>query len=130
MRTQDRHILLFLDNAPCHPPVDSLTNIKLVFLPANTTSILQPLDQGIIQNLKLHYRKLLLRRVLSHINDNIPQKQSLDPQEYACIDEEILITDNLEVDGESRILENLTRKENDDNFSSDEEETIQPPEIH
>ena len=42
----------------------------MVFLPANTTSVLQPLDQGIIQNLKLHYRKLLFRRVLSHINDN------------------------------------------------------------
>ena len=70
MRIQDRHFLLFLDNAPCHPTVDSLTNIKLVFLPSNTTSVLQPLDQGIIQNLKLYYRKLLLRRVLSHINDN------------------------------------------------------------
>ena len=199
MRIQDRHILLFLDNAPCHPTVDSLTNIKLVFLPANTTSVLQPLDQGIIQNLKLHYRKLLLRRVLSHINDNnsaetiarsinvldacrwiatalkevrpitvqrcfsrcgisLDQNEEahndedkdietvgellkiasdrnicnnilIDPQVYACFDEEIQITDNLEGDWESRSLENLTRKEYHENVSSDEEESIQPPEI-
>ena len=67
MRNHNRHILLFLDNAPCHPPGNSLTNIKLIFLPANTTSVLQPLDQGIIQCLKLHYRKRLLRRVISQI---------------------------------------------------------------
>ena len=51
-----RKIALILDNATCHPKLD-LSNIELEFLPANT-SHLQPLDQGVIANLKVKYRHL------------------------------------------------------------------------
>ena len=43
--------MLFLDNAPSHPKDPEFTNVKLVLFPANTTSHLQPMDQGIIQNM-------------------------------------------------------------------------------
>ena len=56
MKAQHRNVLLFLDNAPSHPTLD-LSNVKLVFFPPNTTSVLQPIDQGVIQSLKLQYRK-------------------------------------------------------------------------
>ena len=70
---QLQKILLFLDNAHSHPKDVSLTNVKLQFFPANTTSKLQPLDQGIIQNMKVHYRKRLLHKVLATLNaDNPP----------------------------------------------------------
>ena len=46
-----------------------MKNIKLVFLPKNTTSRLQPLDAGIIRNFKHKYRKLLVRYVVSHIGE-------------------------------------------------------------
>ena len=54
---EGRKIALVLDNAPCHPDL-SLSNIHLEFLPPNTTSHLQPLDQGIIANFKVKYRTL------------------------------------------------------------------------
>lgn len=36
-------------------------------MPANTTSLLQPLDQGIIQTVKQLYRKILVKSVVSNI---------------------------------------------------------------
>jgi hypothetical protein len=38
--------------------------VKLVFLPANTTSVVQPLDQGNIACTKAHYRRELVKRVV------------------------------------------------------------------
>ena len=64
MRRQGRKVLLFVDNVPSHPATE-LRNVKLVFLPANTTSKLQPMDQGIIQTMKLKYRKRQLQHVIS-----------------------------------------------------------------
>lgn len=70
MKTQGRQVLLFLDNAPCHPNL-ILSNVKLIFFSPNTTSQCQPLDQGIIKSFKVHYRNLLMRRVLSMIDSQI-----------------------------------------------------------
>ena len=41
---ENRKVLLFIDNTPSHPETlqGNLKNIKLVFLPKNTTSQLQP----------------------------------------------------------------------------------------
>ena len=56
---KNRRILLFMDNAPCHPESlkDNFSNIKIVFLPKNTTSKTQPLDAGVIANWKVTYKK-------------------------------------------------------------------------
>ncbi|GBM59130.1 hypothetical protein AVEN_255666-1 [Araneus ventricosus] len=56
-----------MNNATSHPDDLKLKNICLVFLPPNTTSMLQPLDQGIIRSFKVGYRKLFLRHVFSQI---------------------------------------------------------------
>ncbi|XP_057310677.1 tigger transposable element-derived protein 1-like [Hydractinia symbiolongicarpus] len=69
---EDRKVILFLDNAPCHPEyiIGQFSQIKIVFLPKNTTSRLQPLDAGIIQNFKVKYRKRLVKYVLARIQEN------------------------------------------------------------
>ncbi|MFS1564304.1 MAG: hypothetical protein ACL7AX_13000 [Candidatus Arsenophonus phytopathogenicus] len=61
-------VLLILDNAPSHPCPEILErengNFAVSFLPPNVTSILQPMDQGVIECLKRLYRKRLLRELL------------------------------------------------------------------
>ena len=69
-----RKTLLLLDGfSSHHAGVDlletqeiELTNVRVEFLPANTTSICQPLDQGIIRTFKAHYK----RRWLQYQLDN------------------------------------------------------------
>jgi hypothetical protein len=67
MKQLNRHVLLFLDNATCHPHI-ALSNVRLAWFPPNTTSLSQPMDQGVIQNVKVHYRKLLMQSLLANIN--------------------------------------------------------------
>jgi hypothetical protein len=58
-----------LDNFPGHPSAEELRsddcNILAMFLPPNTTALIQPMDQNVIQNIKLNYRKSLLVNVLA-----------------------------------------------------------------
>ena len=68
MATEQRLILLFIDNCTAHPDVVR-SNVKLMSLTPNTTSKLQPLDAGIIQNVKMYYRKQFLRHVLGHVDE-------------------------------------------------------------
>ncbi|CAE6455366.1 unnamed protein product [Rhizoctonia solani] len=57
MKAQDRHILLPVDNAPTHRHnAANYSNIQVEFLPPNLTSWIQPMDAGIIQCFKSHYR--------------------------------------------------------------------------
>ena len=71
LKRTNRSILLLMDNTGCHPGdiKGKFSNIKVVFLPPNTTSKLQPLDLGIIQNFKVYYRKLLLTFILAKIEE-------------------------------------------------------------
>ena len=65
---QKRKVLFFVDNCTAHPDLSGLNAIKLIFLPPNTTSKLQPMDQGIIKNLKVHYRKNMLLRYVAAVD--------------------------------------------------------------
>ena len=67
MQSQQRQVVLLLDNAPSHLNDLNLSNVRIKFLPANTASVLQPLDLGIIKNIKCHYRTKLLRSVLTNL---------------------------------------------------------------
>ena len=69
MKMQKCHILLFLDNCPSHPDI-KLSNVKLRFLPKNTTSHLQPLDKGIIAWLKIFYKRQLMTGIRNAMRDS------------------------------------------------------------
>lgn len=60
---------MFIDNCTPHTDLPSLKNVKIHFLPANTTSKLQPLDQGIIKNFKVHYRREVVQRSSINVLD-------------------------------------------------------------
>ena len=69
---QCHHILLLVDNAPSHMGDVQYSNIKIVFLPTNTTAKLQPLDQGIIRVGKLAYHKAITENVVAHTDAEKP----------------------------------------------------------
>ena len=66
-KLENSHVILFLDNAPSYPePLqDPPEFFKLVYLPKNATSKLEPADIGVIRNVKAKYIKLLVRHVSS-----------------------------------------------------------------
>lgn len=64
-------IVLLIDNCPAHPLAEHLVkdNVFVSYLPPNCTALIQPMDQGIIKNLKCHYRKKLLQKIV-HCEDS------------------------------------------------------------
>lgn len=71
MKTEKRKIVLFIDNCAAHNTIPKMENVKIEFLPPNTTSKLQPLDQGIIQSFKVKYRHLVVKKMLSEMEDGV-----------------------------------------------------------
>lgn len=55
MKRGKRNIIMFLDNAPCHPQTltGMFSNRRIEFLPKNVTSCTQPLDARIIKSWKI-----------------------------------------------------------------------------
>ncbi|XP_054084416.1 tigger transposable element-derived protein 1-like [Zeugodacus cucurbitae] len=62
-------VLLVIDNTPGHPDI-SHKNVKIMFLPPNTTSLIQPLDQGIIATFKRYYVKNSFQHIINEIETN------------------------------------------------------------
>ena len=71
MRRRNRNVLLLCDNAPCHDHAElQLSNTRVAFLPPNITTLLRPLNQGIIQFAKAHYRTQLIRQLVITVDNN------------------------------------------------------------
>ncbi|XP_072142338.1 tigger transposable element-derived protein 6-like [Dermacentor andersoni] len=67
---QKRKVLFLVDNCPGHGTVTGLKSIHLEYIPASTTALLQPMDQGVIQALKARFRKGLLQKMLVCMDPN------------------------------------------------------------
>ncbi|XP_066970840.1 tigger transposable element-derived protein 1-like [Macrobrachium rosenbergii] len=73
-------VLLVLDKAPGHPSQLNYVhrNVKVVYLPPNTTSILQPVDQGVFASFKVYY----LRRTIDNAFKAIERNKELTFKEF------------------------------------------------
>lgn len=80
MKAQKRKNLMFVDNCTAHNNMPELSHIKLVY----TTSKLQPMDQGVINNFKIYYRTEVVRHVIKSIEENQrPQIDVLQAMRFA-----------------------------------------------
>ncbi|XP_063159297.1 tigger transposable element-derived protein 3 [Candoia aspera] len=61
MKEKERRVVLFLTQCSVHPYAE-LSHVQMVFMPPHLPW-LRPLEQGVVQNFKCHYR----RRMLTHL---------------------------------------------------------------
>jgi hypothetical protein len=57
---------MFLDIATCHPHIE-LSSVWLAWFPPNSTSVTQPMDQGITNCMRINYHKLLMQLLLTNM---------------------------------------------------------------
>ena len=68
LQRKNKKILLLIDNCRAHKHdviKGKLQALKAVFLPPNTTLILQPQEQGVIRSFKAHYRRKMVEWILN-----------------------------------------------------------------
>lgn len=88
-RMYGRRVILLLDNFSAHecavailealPAGSGLQNTEICWLPPNSTSRLQPLDQGIIASFKAKYRKRWIKYILEQfdVGENVVATMNL-----------------------------------------------------
>nr|XP_042912886.1 tigger transposable element-derived protein 4-like [Parasteatoda tepidariorum] len=70
---KNRKIILFINNCTAHKLIPTVEIITVVFSPPNMTSVVQPMDQGIIKNLKHFYRCLVVQHLLTESSHYSPR---------------------------------------------------------
>ncbi|KAH9097216.1 hypothetical protein Ae201684P_011937 [Aphanomyces euteiches] len=84
MERDNCSILLILDNASSHSTVRvNLINVVVLMLPPNTTSVLQPMDAGIIASFKQNYRRRQVDHAIQLIDNGLPDCLTKEKNLYA-----------------------------------------------
>ena len=65
---ENRKIALIIDNCSAQPTIGNLSDVRLIFLPHNITSVSHPMDQGVIKCLKAHYHRRLVRLMIQRLD--------------------------------------------------------------
>ncbi|KXN67759.1 DDE-domain-containing protein [Conidiobolus coronatus NRRL 28638] len=82
-KMQGRKVLLLMDNFGSHKLNNielrrlKLQNTRILYLPKNTTSKLQPLDQGIISSFKSHYKSRYIHKWIANIRNRVYNPEQL-----------------------------------------------------
>ena len=66
--TEDSKCILLLDNCSTHSHKFKLWlgNISVLYLPPNVMPLIQPMDQGVMQNMKCYYQRDVLCKFANH----------------------------------------------------------------
>ena len=83
MKQKKRKIALLVDNCAAHKQQPVLKNVEIFFFPSNCTSILQPLDMGIMKCLKGYYRTSLVERIIDNLERKLANPHCVDLKQ-AC----------------------------------------------
>ncbi|GFW63444.1 tigger transposable element-derived protein 1 [Trichonephila clavipes] len=83
-KSLDFKVLLIVDNAASHPQLEH-PNVQLVLLPPNTTSLIQPLDQGIFVTFKKYYIKTTYKFILNRLENECNFKCLLEKLWPTCM---------------------------------------------
>ena len=64
--------MLLIDNVPGHSKalMKTYNEVPVVFMPANTTSILQPVEEGVILTLKSYYLRITFCEAIAAIHSD------------------------------------------------------------
>ncbi|GBN06432.1 hypothetical protein AVEN_78128-1 [Araneus ventricosus] len=112
-----RKIVLLIDSCSAYIEPSNLQRIKVVFLHfPNTTSVLQPMDQGVNRSLKCHYRKQLILLILECYDKNKDCDISLLDAVVLLEKSWRLVTESIIRNCLSRVGHTKTQQTEDDNL--------------
>ena len=130
-----KKILLLVDNFSGHK-IDSLSNIRIEFLPPNITSKVQPLDLGIIANFNHYFKQIREGDEVYSSRDNLDMNSVFEiaaravdmirPETFNRCFESSTIYTSVDEDDESEddmVLENENSDSLEDSDGSSEDES-------
>ena len=131
LRRKGEKALLLVDNCMAHSLHEDLEHLQVVFLPPNTTSILQPLDQGIIRAFKAHFRRSMVLNLLQEIDDQENNDSTSLAKKLSVLDGIVNLKfawDAVTIDTIMNCWKKFTSPVNLDDGNSEEDPALLPPE--